>query len=53
MDLVATPAPGEDAQKLDFCEQFDLRKSLALLKEQRMPEQRRPSALLTALFSTC
>ena len=26
MDLVATPAPGEDTQKLDFCEQFDLRK---------------------------
>ncbi len=25
MDLVATPAPGEDTQKLDFCEQFDLR----------------------------
>jgi len=25
MDLVATPAPGEDTLKLDFFEQFDLR----------------------------
>ena len=25
MNLVATPAPGEDTLQLDFCEQFDLR----------------------------
>ena len=53
MNLAATPPPGEDTLQLDICEQLDLRGSLALLKEQRMPEQRRPSPLLTAVFSVC